>query len=68
MPRLMPSCPRMPLPAVYTTVKAFICCRSLDLLGNQWLALLLAGSFGVVLCGLAFSAITSLDKLGRVKG
>lgn len=40
----------------------------MDLLGNQWLALLVAGSCGVVLCALAFSTIASLDKLGRVKG
>ena len=61
-----PTCPYPP--AVYTTVKSFLCCRSLDLLGHQWLAVLLAGSFGVVLCGLAFSTIASLDKLGRVTG
>jgi hypothetical protein len=53
---------------VSTTVKAFACCRGLNLVGSQWLALLVAGSCGTLLALLAFSVIASLDRLGRVKG
>ncbi|KAL4425271.1 hypothetical protein ABPG75_009287 [Micractinium tetrahymenae] len=53
---------------VYGTVKSFACCRTLDLAGWQWLALILAGSCAAAMCLLAFSFVASLDKLGRVKG
>ncbi|KAL4435639.1 hypothetical protein ABPG77_002602 [Micractinium sp. CCAP 211/92] len=53
---------------VYETIKSFACCRTLDLAGWQWLALVLAGSFATALCLLAFSFVASLDKLGRVEG
>lgn len=56
------------LSAVYLTVKSFACCRTLDLAGWQWLALILAGSCATALCLLAFSFVASVDKLGRVKG
>ena len=60
--------PLSPLLAVYLAVKSFACCHTRNLVGDQWLALVLAGSFGVVLCAVAFSVLSSLDKLGRVKG
>lgn len=59
---------RAPLHAVYTSVKSFACCRGLDLLGSQWLALLVAGCSATGLGLLAFCVIRSLDRLGRVKG
>ncbi|PRW34091.1 urea ABC transporter permease subunit [Chlorella sorokiniana] len=54
---------------VYLTAKQFVCCRTLDMVGNQWLGLILAASCGVALCGVAMCCLSSLDSLGvKLKG
>lgn len=52
---------------VYVNVKAFACCRTLDLAGRLWLALLLASSCALAACALAMLLLASLEKLGKVK-
>ncbi|KAI7843414.1 hypothetical protein COHA_002892 [Chlorella ohadii] len=54
---------------VYLSVKQLVCCRTLDMVGNQWLGLILAASCGVAMCGVAMCCLSSLDSLGvKLKG
>jgi hypothetical protein len=53
---------------VYAQVKGFACCEVLNLAGGLWLALLTAGSFGLVLCLLSFGIISALDSPSKPVG
>lgn len=53
---------------MYAGLKSFACCRTLDLVGRLWLALILAGSCALAACALAMLLLASLEKLGKVKG
>lgn len=50
---------------IYLGAKQLACCDVVDLVGNLWLSMFMAGWFSVVLAGAMFCYIRRLDELPR---